>query len=93
MSKSAFYASKEALRKQRELEFMMVQEMTKRDFHLIAKVIQTFEPPFADRNETDVEDEEQTIQTRRALAFSFAYELIKQNPLFDREKFYKACGV
>lgn len=52
--------------------------MTRKHFQIIADVV----------NRTAVGPLE-----KRQLAENFAAELIKENPRFDRERFFKACGV
>jgi len=65
--------------------------MTKKDFELIADVIYGFEPPFCDCNQTNADDEAQTMTTREALAFAFVAVLKEENPRFDEARFMAAC--
>jgi hypothetical protein len=52
--------------------------MTKRVFKIVAQAIKE-----------EIADE----QDRKALAARMAEEFIEQNPRFDEELFYKACGI
>jgi hypothetical protein len=65
--------------------------MTRQHFKLIAEAIRTFEPPFAEANQTESEDKEQTQDTRLALAEHFAQELRNTNGNFDRRRFIEAA--
>lgn len=61
--------------------------MTRKDYRLIAEV-------FFSRN--DMADHIQNTGARRThyyeIASSLATELQRDNPRFDRERFFKACG-
>ena len=56
--------------------------MTRKDFELIAKVIKELPP-------VDIYD----VSGHKVVALIFANALATTNPLFNREKFLKACGV
>lgn len=54
--------------------------MTKKDFLLIAATIKSYQPAFG-------------APDRHALACHFAAALATTNPLFNRERFIRACGA
>ena len=55
--------------------------MTRKDFQLIADVLQEVEGPIC------------STETRDQIATAFARALRTTNPQFDRERFLRACGV
>ena len=61
--------------------------MTKKDLELIAEIISGF--PSGDSGFTPA----RTSLTREYIAHSFAQRLGERNPLFNTERFLKACGV
>jgi hypothetical protein len=58
-----------------------MSHLTKKDYELIANVLNNFHNPF--------DSDDILIHVSRAMA----NKLENENPLFDRTKFLKACGV
>ncbi len=63
---------------------MVEPKFTKRDFQFIADILYEHRPSFKTGDEWFL---------WRSITFEFADSLRKTNPLFDEEKFLKACGL
>ena len=62
--------------------------MTKKDYELIADILQDCEKDFAPSMVYG-----QIKVSKRNIAYQFARKLSLNNPRFNREKFLTACGI
>ena len=66
--------------------------MTKKDYLLIAKVLNSFVGRYVG-GELTLHRQSSTYPNASNMLEALADELGKENPRFDREKFMRACGV
>jgi len=65
--------------------------MTRKDYILIASVIKShLNSSYTHINKTTAETEAYAV---KSLAATMADELAKDNAMFDKDKFLKACGI
>lgn len=70
--------------------------MTRKDFELIARVLKDSRPAAKELNDDNVKEAARQHAKNAQVDFvsiAFAVELAKQNPRFDKDKFYTACGT
>jgi hypothetical protein len=61
--------------------------MTKKDYELIAKAIETSGSMYFNQNEAE------KVSAMIEFAYSIATSLKEDNPRFDRVRFLEACGI